>query len=305
MSTVLNFKFIIMETNLQENVIYSNERLEGGKKLSWGSIWAGALVGIVVMILLNMLGLGIGFSAIDIQEERNPAEGLGIASAIWYVLSSLIALFAAGWVSGRLAQTRRIFDGTLHGILTWCVITLASLYFLTTTIGNVLGGAGRLIKGTVTNVAQGSGKILEIASPELKEQLGDMDFSEMKRNGTADQAIELLKDAKGDPAKVDRDELANVIMTQTGKTQEQATVTADSLITAYKNAVVKFQENKDEMIVKAKETGDDIADGASTAFIVAFFVFLIGAIAAGFGARVGTQSKSNIHYERHSATTVR
>ena len=63
-----------METNLQGSTIYSNDRLDAVKKLSWGSIWAGALIGIVLMILLNMLGLGIGFSSIDIQEERNPAK---------------------------------------------------------------------------------------------------------------------------------------------------------------------------------------------------------------------------------------
>ena len=225
-----------------------------------------------------------------------------MASAIWYVISSLVALFAAGWISGRLAQTRRTFDGALHGILTWCVITIASLYFLTTTIGSILGGAGRLVSGTVSTVSQGSSKILEMAAPEIQNQLGDMDFSEMKKNGTTDQAIDLLKDANGDPAKINRNDLANLIMTQTDKTKPEATVTADSLITEYKNAVAKFQENKDEMIVKAKETGDEIADGASTAFILAFFAFVIGAIAAGFGARMGTQSKWNVHYERNNQT---
>ena len=291
-----------METNFQGSTNYSNDRLDAVKKLSWNSIWAGALIGIVLMILLNMLGLGIGFSAIDIQDERNPAKGLGMASAIWYVVSSLIALFIAGWVSGRLAQTRRLFDGALHGVLTWCIIMIASLYFLTTTIGSVLGGAGRLVSGTVSTVSQGSSKILEMAAPEIQNQLGGMDFSEMKKNGTTDQVIDLLKDANGDPAKVNRDDLANIIMTQSDKTKPEATVTADSLITEYKSAVTKFQENKDEMIVKAKETGDDIAEGASTAFILAFFAFSVGSIAAAFGARFGTQSKSNVHYERNNQT---
>ena len=291
-----------METNLQENVIYSNDRRDTVKKLSWGSIWAGALIGIVTMILLNMLGLGIGFSAIDIAEERNPAKGLGMASAIWYLISSLAALFVAGWVSGRLAQTRRLFDGALHGVLTWCVITIASLYLLTTAIGNVLGGAGRLVSGTVSTVSAGSNKILEIAAPELTDQLGGFDLAEMKKNGTTDQVIDLLKNANGDPAKVNRNDLANIIMKESSKTKAQATFSADSLITEYKTAVLKFKQNKDEMIVQAKETGDDIADGASTAFIIAFFAFVIGAVAAGFGARMGTQSKWNTYYERNNST---
>ncbi len=288
-----------METGMYENGNYGKDNVGTIKKLSWGSIWAGALIGIVTMILLNMLGLGIGFSAIDIEDERDPAKGLGIASAIWYVLSSIAALFAAGWVSGRLAQTRRLFDGALHGVLTWCVITLASIYFLTTTIGNVLGGAGRLVGGTVNSMSTNSSKIVELVAPEIESQLG-MDFSEMKKNGTTDQVIDLLKESNGDPAKVNRNNLANIIMKETDKTKPEATKTADSLIIAYKNAVVTYKENKDEMITEAKETGDDIADGASTAFILAFFAFVIGAFAAGLGARIGTKSKWNQHYEGYN-----
>lgn len=293
-----------METNVHENANYGTTRLDAVKKLSWGSIWAGTLIGIVTMILLNMLGLGIGFSAIDIAEEQNPAKGFGTASIIWYVVSNLTALFVAGWVTGRLAQTRRLFDGALHGVLTWSVITLASIYFLTTTIGNVLGGAGRLVTGTISTVAKGSEKIVDIAAPAVQKQLGNMDFSEMKSNGTPDQVINLFKNANGDPAKVDRNELANIIMAESDKTKLEAIVTADSLITEYKVAATKFKENKEEMIVQAKETGDDIADGAATAFIIAFFAFLLGALAAGFGAKLGTESKSNVHYVREDHQSV-
>ncbi len=289
-----------METRLDEMTNYGNEKLVAVRKLSWSSIWAGTLVGIVLMMLLNMLGIGIGFSAIDIEDEKNAANGIGIATAIWYVLSSLVSLYVAGWVSGRLAQTRRIFDGALHGILTWCVITLASIYFLTTAIGNIIGGAGRLVGGTLNTVSQGSGKILELAAPEIKSQLSSMDFSEMQKSGTSEQIIDLLKDANGDPAKINRGDLADLIASQTKKLDAQAQVTADSLITVYETAVTKFQENKDEVIDQVKETGDDIADGASTAFIIAFFAFLIGAIAAGFGAKMGTQSKSNVYFERNN-----
>lgn len=288
-----------METRVNESANYGNERLIAVKKLSWGSIWAGALVGIVAMILLNMLGIGIGFSALDIESEKNAINGIGIATIIWYVLSSLISLYVAGWVSGRLAQTRRVFDGAMHGILTWCVITLASIYFLTTAIGNIVGGAGRLVGGTLNSVSQGSGKILELAAPEIKSQISSMDFNEMQKNGTSQQIISLLKDADGDPAKINRNDLAAIIKKETKKTDAQSQVTADSLINVYQNAVTKFIENKDEMIVQAKKTGDDIADGASTAFIIAFFAFLIGAIAAGFGAKIGTESKSNVYFERN------
>jgi len=39
-----------------------------------------------------MLGVSIGFSTLDIQEENEPAKGLGIGSGSWCVVSSFIAL---------------------------------------------------------------------------------------------------------------------------------------------------------------------------------------------------------------------
>jgi len=94
------------------------------KRISWSAIFAGVLVAIVVQMLLSLLGFGIGLGTIDAVEEKNPTAGLGIGSAIWYILSSLISLFAGSWVAGRLANAPRLFDGILHGVLTWCLVTL-------------------------------------------------------------------------------------------------------------------------------------------------------------------------------------
>ena len=88
--------------------------------------------------------------------ENNPVAGLGMGSAIWYGVSSLLALFAGGWIAGRLAPVRRVFDGILHGLLTWSLITLVTLYFVTTTLGSILGGVSRMVGntlGVVGNVA--------------------------------------------------------------------------------------------------------------------------------------------------------
>lgn len=282
--------------------LYNNENTDPRKKLSWGSIWAGALIGIVLLILLNLLGVGIGFGSLDIQEEQNPAKGLGIGAGIWYLLSSLIALFAAGWVAGRLAQTRKLFDGALHGILTWCVITLASLYFLTTTIGSIIGGAGRLVGNTLSTVGQVSGKAISAAAPALGDKLQEVDMSELKNSGTTQEVMSMFKEANGDPAKVDRSKLGGLIATQTGKSQAESEKSADSLISKYQAASAKFQSAKDEMKQKGAKAADDVAAAASKTFILSFFAFLVGAAAAWFGARIGTNSKANPYFERTGTT---
>lgn len=285
-----------------EGEFYNVENSDSRKKLSWASIWAGALVGIVTLILLNLLGLGIGFGSLDIQEEQNPAKGLGTGAGIWYLLSSLIALFIAGWVAGRLAQTRKLFDGALHGILTWCVITLASLYFLTTTIGGIIGGAGHLVGSTLSAVGQASGKAISAAAPAIGSQLPDIDLSELKNSGTTQEVINMFKEANGDPAKVDRSKLAGVISTQTGKSQAESEKTADTLISKYQAASAKFQSAKDEVKQKSAKAADDVAAAASKTFILAFFAFLVGAAAAWFGARIGTSSKANPYFNKTGTT---
>ena len=291
-----------MESRTDVSEFYNNENSDSRKKISWASIWAGALIGIVLLILLNLLGLGIGFGSLDIQEEQNPAKGLGTGAGIWYLLSSLIALFVAGWVAGRMAQTRKLFDGALHGILTWCVITLASLYFLTTTIGGIIGGAGKLVGSTLSAVGQASGKAISAAAPAIGSQLPDFDMSELKNSGTTQEVINMFKEANGDPAKVDRSKLGSIISTQTGKSQAESEKTADSLISKYQAASAKFQSTKDEVKQKSAKAADDVAAAASKTFILAFFAFLVGAAAAWYGARIGTSSKSNPYFNKTGTT---
>lgn len=124
---------------MERTTVYEDRpnRMDFMKRISWSAVFAGVLVAIVTQMLLTLLGLGIGLSTIDPVTERNPTAGLGTGSAIWYIISSLLALFLGGWVAGRLASAPRLFDGIIHGVLTWCLVTLLTVYFLTTAIGGI------------------------------------------------------------------------------------------------------------------------------------------------------------------------
>ncbi len=103
------------------------------KRISWSAVFAGVLATIATQILL---GIGIGLGTIDAVAERNSTAGLGTGSAIWDIISSLASLLVGGWVAGWLASAPRLFDGILHGVLTWWLVTLLTIYFLTTTINS-------------------------------------------------------------------------------------------------------------------------------------------------------------------------
>ena len=163
------------------------------RTISWSAVFAGVLVAVVTQMLLSLLGFGIGLGTIDAVEEKNPAAGLGIGSALWYILSSLISLFAGSWVAGRLASAPRLFDGILHGVLTWCLVTLLTIYFLTTTIGSIIGGTGRLVGGLVKT----AGKGIAAAAPGI----GGAVQSQLKANGVDMDNLD-LSDLKSEANKL-------------------------------------------------------------------------------------------------------
>mgnify|MGYP000988866780 CR=1 FL=1 len=150
---------------------FNNTGMLSLKRVSWSSVFAGVLIALVMMIGLNLLGLGIGLSTIDPTTEEKPAAGLGIGSGIWYFISTLASLFTGGWIAGRLSPVRRSFNGIIHGLLTWSVITMITFYLLTSTIGNILGGAGRLVGGTLRTVGNVAGKGIEAAAPMVGDKL--------------------------------------------------------------------------------------------------------------------------------------
>lgn len=157
--------------------------LAATKRISWGAVFAGTIIALVAQLLFSLLGLGIGMGTIDPQEETNPMEGLGIGSIIWWSVTMLISLFIGGWASGRLAGIPRSFDGTLHGVLSYCVFTLISFYLLTTAVGRIIGGVGNVIGKTVSLAGQGLGQV----APEIKDAVSsrlqeeNIDLSNLKQ----------------------------------------------------------------------------------------------------------------------------
>jgi ElaB/YqjD/DUF883 family membrane-anchored ribosome-binding protein len=328
---------------------YSTESAYGRhnfmKRISWSAVFAGVLVAIVSQLLLTLLGVGIGLSTIDPVTEQNPAAGLGTGSAIWYIISSLLSLFMGGWIAGRLASAPRLFDGIIHGVLTWCLATLLTIYFLTTTIGSIIGGAGRLVGSLVSTagsaVAAAAPGISNAVQGQLKENgidLKNLDLADLKQEankllrqtgdanlnpdalerkvdqagqqtktaaGRASEApqsaddiagdlfTKLFREGKATVNSVDREDAVNVVMKRTGKSRSESEQIVDNWISTYKQAVAKFEQTKKEAEVKTREVADATAASASKAAIFGFFGLLIGVVAAGFGAKTGTESKDN------------
>lgn len=139
------------------------------KRVSWGAIFAGVVVALVVQLVLSVLGLGLGASSVNPLSEQNPTSGIATGAAVWFIITTLISLFAGGWVAGRLAGIPRQIDSSLHGVLTWGVATLLLFYFLTTTVGSLIGGTFRVLGSGLSALTTGA----VAAAPEVAGAIKD------------------------------------------------------------------------------------------------------------------------------------
>jgi hypothetical protein len=109
----------------------------------------------------------------------------------------------------------------------------------------------------------------------------------------------LFKQGQSTINQVDRDDAVNVVMKRTGKSRAEAERTVDGWTKTYQQARVKFDQTKKEAEVKARQVADDAASAASKAAIYGFFGLLIGVASAGYGAKMGTDSKDDYNqYDR-------
>lgn len=167
---------------------------EDAKKICWGSILAGTVAALVVQTCFAILGIAIGASTIDPLVESNPLEGIGVGTAIWWIVTSMISLYIGGWVAGQgagisVSSTHRGFcRGSLHGFVAWGVVTLVSFCLLTSALGTAVGGAagalGKSLGFTAKAVGSTGGELKDFTKEFMKTQgieIPNFDVSNLRR----------------------------------------------------------------------------------------------------------------------------
>jgi hypothetical protein len=109
--------------------------------IAWGAVFAGSLVALAAGLVLSILALGLGLGAVDVVSGEDADAGtITGAVGVWWTVSAVLSLFLGGWLAGRIAGGPFAPGGVLLGLLVWALVTLASLYVLTTAVSTVLGG---------------------------------------------------------------------------------------------------------------------------------------------------------------------
>jgi len=114
-------------------------------RVHWGAIFAGALSALAILIVLNLLGLAIGLYVLDPASRDSDIGAATTTAGIWWAISTLAALFAGGWVAGRLAGVPIQLTAALHGLVVWALAVIAAVWLVTSTTRAAFGGAASLL----------------------------------------------------------------------------------------------------------------------------------------------------------------
>jgi hypothetical protein len=271
----------------------------GLRRISWGAVLAGAAIVIAVHVSLSLLGLGIGLFTVDPAAGDTPgATSFGLGAGIWWVVSNLIALVIGGYVAARLSGMPLRGDGIIHGVLTWAVTLLITLYLVTTSVGTIVGGAFNIVGSTLSTLGQGVAEAVPQAldaagmSPEqIQQQAEELLRPEQPGQLSAEQARSELVDALRQMLTGSEQEAAQAQERATTLIAQQARISPEQAKQRIDQMTAEVQRRADQAAAEATEAADATASAASWASIWAFVAFVLGAAAGALGGSMGTRSR--------------
>ncbi len=251
-----------------------------GMRVSWGGIWGGVLVAVGLLLLLTALGLAVGVSAVQPGETEGAALGTG--AGIWAGISLLLALFVGGMVATRIGAITDRATGFFQGALVWVVSILLIVYFASSGIGMLAGGAFKLVGGATQAIGSA------VQSPGG----ANVDLS-----GGVEQTAARLKDPKT------AQQIASATGMQLGEVQATLGATAQRVEANRDNpaqAAAEAKQGMAQLMEKAKSSGaleqkaEEMQPAASKAAWITFGALLLSLLAAVFGAMAGRRKPASL-----------
>jgi hypothetical protein len=185
--------------------------------IRWGAILGGVVSGTSSYLLLSLLGVAVGLTAVD-PNAAEPVGRVPLATGIWTGISMLIGAFIGGYVAGHMSGLSRTTDGMLHGFVSWGATTLLYAALTVSALGAVLGGTFRILGETVQGASQAAGAAVGQADQGAIEQLR----SAITGGGQANIDAQSLREVQQALAAGDRDQALNVMTQKMGIEQQRA-----------------------------------------------------------------------------------
>ena len=270
-------------------VVPDDQRTFLRNRVSWGAIFAGVAAAMVVQLLLNVLGIGIGASSLDAANTGdNPtASGFSLTAGIWWTLSGIIASFVGGVVAGRLCGTSDNNTAHWHGFVSWCAATLIIFYLLSSAVGGIIGGTFNALGSTVGAAGRGaasavSGVAQNTNGDALQAQVKRLTNPDAAQNAQDDIVAYVRASVSGDQAgaAAARDRAVDGLA-------KTANISPDEARTRLQQAEQQARQAADQVKQKAQQAAEVTRKGVASAGIFGFIALALGAVAAWFGGGAG------------------
>lgn len=114
-------------------------------RVSWGAIFAGAMVALAIYFLLTLLGVALG-----IEAARQTEFDVGTGAAIYALIVVLLSFFFGGWATSRLAVGESKMEAVLYGIILWGLLFLGLIWLVSAGMRAGFGGLVGVASGVYT-----------------------------------------------------------------------------------------------------------------------------------------------------------
>lgn len=261
-------------------------------RFSWGAVLAGSVISLGIWMLLHVLGLGVGLTAIN-PDELSSLRGVGMTTGIWSLIVPLIAMFLGGFAAAKVAGPITRLGAAIHGAALWSLATLATMFLVVSFVSSIAGGAARLGGQAMSAAGQGlgsvSGDVLGQTGLTPDDLLAPVN-QRLAAAGHPPVTADQLRSAAGDALRtaVRQGRLDREMLTQSLAQNSALSPAAAREVAA--TVEQRFQEQGSQLRQRAEQAGTEVLQAAETTgkgLIGLFFAMLLGLVSAIAGAMVG------------------
>jgi hypothetical protein len=274
--------------------------------LGWSAIFAGATVAVGVWLVLHMLGIGIGLTAID-PRDAGTLRGVGIGTGVWSAIAPILALLIGGLVAGRMAPTINTANAAIHGAVVWALTALVSMVLLSMAVSSAVKGAA-MAGGRAAEAVAGA-QVGDVSLEDLGLSRADLVAGVNRRlaaEGLPPVTPEVMEEAARDAirgavrqGRLDRDVMIQALTRNTPMTRAEAERVASM-------AEQRLRGRLGEVGQQAQRTALHAAEVTGTVLLVLSFVMILGLGAAIGGAIASVRRERREHVVLPRAqTTIR
>lgn len=273
-------------------------------QVSWGAIFAGAILALVAQMILNMVGLGIGMAALDpTGNETLSIAGLSKGAGLWWVGSGIVASLIGGFLAGRLSGKPAGGTSAYHGLVSWAVTTLVLIYLLTSAAGSLVGGAfgglSSVIGGAGSAIGGAAQTAAQAAAPSLTKVTNPLDGIEKQvRQTSGDQDPAALRDTAAQAVRAylsgDAAQQAEAEARATDALAKAQNISPEEAKAQVQNYRKQYEQAAAEAKQKATAAAETTRKAAAQGALYGALALVLGALAAFLGGRLGAVSPARV-----------